>query len=580
MLLLLLDSLLLIFITFSLGGISRALLSKWLMLDLQVSFMEVFLLGLMLSSVYFNLLSQIIPVNWLTLIPLILISIIWQFRRKELTVKRIRTWFNLNFQGKSGLLLIILFLIGLHFLVSPYNHDSADYHYHTVYWYENYKVIPGLGNVHGRLAFNAMNFILSAPYSFTHLVGQSLYPLNGVLVLMFYLWVFQNILKRSSNWGSIVYLIVAILFFRPLLANIPSPASEPLVTITVAVVFFRLLDLIENRKHKDIRYFAIPLLISFFAVTAKLTSIPVLLISAVWMFFFIPRQQFSVYLKLGVAAAIIVLPWIGRNIILSGYIVYPFYMIDVLNVDWKVPRDIAILDYAFGTVGSYGHSEDVFKLNGISEWLPVWMEKHLAPRRWIDFSVFVLSLTSFFTWMIVWRKKRVDKALFVLWLCAFIGEMIWFLRAPEFRFGMGYLLMTFCIPLINLSKNYPLPERRFLLIAGTVLVLSLINYSIRATLLHPRFNTHGLEMLWLKPLRDKRYTSAYDMQTAKIEDLGHGVKLFHRDPEHDCIHIYDQPCMMWEYGAVELRGTKITEGFRNKRNDVRKIFPFVFEHQW
>jgi len=580
MLLLLLDSLLLMFITFSLGSISKALLSKWLKLKLQVSFIEVFLLGLIISGVYFNLLSQIIPVNWLTLIPLLFISIFWQLKMKELTPERIKQWLELNFGGGKGFLLIILFLIGIHFLVSPYNHDSADYHYHTVYWYENYKVIPGLGDVHGRLAFNAMNFMLSAPYSFTHLVGQSLYPLNGVLVLMFYLWLCQSIYNRSDNWSGIVYLVVAILFLRPLLANIPSPASEPLVTITAAVVFFRMLDLIKRKQQKDIRFIVVPVLIAFFAITAKLTSIPVLFIPAVWIFFFIPRQHFSLYLKLGIAAAIIVLPWIGRNIMLSGYLVYPFYMIDVLNVDWKVPRDITILDYAFGTVGSYGHDEQVFYLNGIAEWFPAWLEKHLAPRRWIDFSIFVASLTSFFSWMIVWRKRQVEASLFVLWLCALAGELIWFFRAPEFRFGMVYLLMTFCIPLINLSKNYRLPQKGYRIISGTLLVISLINYSLRATVFHPRFNTQGLGMVWLKPVKDKRYTSAYNMQTARIEDLGHGIKLFHRDPEHDCIHIYDQPCMMWEYGAIELRGVKITDGFRNKRNDVRKNFPFVFAHQW
>ncbi len=580
MLLLLLDSLLLVFITFSLGSISRFLLCKWLKLEIQASILEVFLLGLIFSSAYFSLLSQIIAVNYLTLIPLLLISIIWQAKKKELTIVRIKGWLVLNF-GKNIYIAGSLFLlISLHFLAPPYNHDSADYHYHAVYWYENYKVIPGLGNVHGRLAFNPANFILSAPYSFSHVAGQSLYPLNGVLVMFFYTWLLQNILRRKDNWSSAVYLIVGILLLRPLLANIPSPASEPLVTISIAVVFFRMLDIIQKKQHRNIRFFVLPLLISFFGITAKLTSIPILLVPAVWMLYFIPRQKFSVYWKLSLCVAIILLPWLARNIILSGFFVYPFYMIDLVNVDWKVPKDIAIIDYALGTAGSYGYNRSVFALDQFHQWFPIWLEKHTASGRWIDLSVFLLSLSSFFTWFIIWRKKRTNRAMFILWFCAFTGELIWFFRTPEFRFGMGYLLMSFCIPLINLTQDYRLPQLRFRYIAGTLICLSFINYSLRATILHPRFNTQGLEMLWLKPLKDKRYTSTYDMSTAKTEDLGHGVKLFFGDAEHDCIHIYDQPCMMWPYGKIELRGTKITDGFRNVRNDVKKLYPYIFVREW
>jgi len=580
MLLLLADALLLLFITFSLGDITKTFLSKWLKMSLQPSFIEVFLLGLVSSAVYFNLVSFVVPVNAWVLIPLLMISCLWQYRTQHISLSKIKQWLKDHFAGNQMLVWPVIVLILLYWLVSPYNHDSADYHYHTVYWYENYKVIPGLGNVHGRLAFNAINFIIAAPYSFSHLAGQSLYPVNGVLVLLFYVWLLGQIFQRKHKWSSIVYLVTGILFFRPLLANIPSPASEPMVTITVAVVFFRLLDLIENGQERDASRIIPLILVAFFAITAKLTSIPVLLVPAVWVMFYLRRLPFSFYIKMALCVLLILVPWMARNVVLSGYIVYPFYMIDLVNVDWKMPGDTVVLDYAFGTVGTYGYNLKVFELSNVVDWFPFWLSKHLANHRLIDLGVFALSITSLITWVVAWQKKNVVPALFVLWLCAFAGEMVWFFRAPEFRFGMSYLLMTFCIPLISIFRSRDLRPVAFKRVAGVVLLLSLVNYTIRATVFHPRFNTRGIEWVWLKPMKDKRYNQVFDTATARIENLGYGVQLYHRDSTHDCISITDQPVMMWEVGKIALRGHRLSDGFITVQCDARKNFPVVFVQNW
>src|SRR4051812_19330749 len=92
MLLLLLDSLLLIFITFSLGSIAKNLLSQFFKIQLQTSFIEAFLLGLIFSAIYFNIISLFLPVNYLVLIPLLLLSSLWQWKRKEFTLSRFLQW--------------------------------------------------------------------------------------------------------------------------------------------------------------------------------------------------------------------------------------------------------------------------------------------------------------------------------------------------------------------------------------------------------------------------------------------------------------------------------------------------------
>ena len=73
-----------------------------------------------------------------------------------------------------------VFTIGI-FLLFAYgasrgiiHYDTSLYHAQSIRWIEEYGVIPGLGNLHSRLAYNSASFCLSALYSmasvsYTHL---------------------------------------------------------------------------------------------------------------------------------------------------------------------------------------------------------------------------------------------------------------------------------------------------------------------------------------------------------------------------------------------------------------------------
>jgi hypothetical protein len=579
MLLLLLDSILLVFISFSLGSIVKHLLSLWFKTRLQATFIEGFLLGLMISAVYFNAISFLVPVNYLVLIPPVLISAGWQYRVREFTVARFKNFTSRYLSATTDKILFTLLagLIIFFSLAPPFNVDSPDYHYQSTYWSETQKIIPGLGNVHGRLAFNAASFILSAPYSFSHLFGQSVYPLNGTLIFLFYLWLFRNILQRKNNWSGVIYMIVAFLFMRPLLANAPSPASEPLVTITVAVVFLRLIEIIQKKQYAGPSVLIVPICISLFAVSAKLTSLPVLFVPGICVLFFLRKQPFAFYFKLFLIGCFIMVPWLARNVVLSGYLVYPLYQVDIFNVDWKVPRDVAYIDYALGTYGVKGEIDTggaILRTN--FGWMLPWLKSHFQLKNVFDFIILLLSFSSPVIWMIVRKKYKVDRQAFLLWLCAFAGVITWLLKAPEYRFGMSFLLMSFAIPMLSLCENYPLTARVFYRIAMIVFPIVFAYYIVTPTLKHPRLHTHGIGTLWLRPFRDKNYYTPTDMTTFRYAELGNGVRLYYADKYHHCYHIKDHPCMPWYYGIIEMRGNTITDGFRSVSNETRRTFPWLF----
>jgi hypothetical protein len=76
MILLLADSILLVFIMTGLGLCSQTILSKLFRTPLHSGLMGIFLTGLVTATIYFNILSFWLPVNCWSLIPLSIVSLV------------------------------------------------------------------------------------------------------------------------------------------------------------------------------------------------------------------------------------------------------------------------------------------------------------------------------------------------------------------------------------------------------------------------------------------------------------------------------------------------------------------------
>ncbi len=181
------SSLLFFFITWNLGYGFEVFLSKNKKIECRLGFFEIFLLGIVISYVYFTISSFFIPLNYKVLAPLLLIALFISGYYKTFNFL-FQSIFSFTQEGKKVkklflyLLLITLFIYSI---VPPINADSGAYHYLTIKWYENFKGLPGLSNIHGRFGFNPASFTISAPYCLTGVFGQSIYSVNGVLIFIF-----------------------------------------------------------------------------------------------------------------------------------------------------------------------------------------------------------------------------------------------------------------------------------------------------------------------------------------------------------------------------------------------------------
>jgi len=579
MVLLLTVSILLFFISYNMGGLAVMGLERALRLSLPASWMDKFICGLILQATLFNIISFFRGVNYWVLIPLLLVSV-WFWIKHSCAVEWKASWqrFATVLFSPANVWMAVCFLVVfvVYMIVPPMNYDSGDYHYASINWYEQYKVIPGLANVHGRLGFNPTSFIIGSAYAFSDVVHQSLYPLNVVLVLAFYAWLLYRIFLYRQTWWSIVYAVLAIAFYRPLLANTSSPSSEPLVLIVTSYVFLQLMQRLQERRTEPAA-FVLPVLLTVFVCTAKISSTPMLLLLPLIFFVWMrPANNWKLMLQLFVLSCIILAPWLARNIIMSGYWAYPLPITRLPFFDWTVPEDVALLDYTFSHYGPrtfWGPYQEVLG-KPFSAWVPVWFRTQFADKRWIDFTIFMMAACSPLYWLFSKRSQE-RKLLFQLWAVALICCAAWFLGSPEYRFGMAFLLMAFALPALYIAKTYALNKRLYMVALSFLFAGATVYYTYRAFYDNPQMYAFGIKDIWLKPLKDKRYNtqSAIDFPYTTLSD---GTKLYHQDSIHTCLNA-PGPCMNWPYGTIVLRGNTIEDGFKNIDCNVRSFYPFIIQ---
>jgi len=585
MLLLFIDSLLLILLTSSLGILVVNGLQRLFRLRLQSDLLGIFLTGLIGSTIYFNIISFWWPVNYLSLLPLLALCLLTYrplkpaYRQLFLSIKdHCKALTSPSNRLLAGGLLVLL---GTFSILPGINADSVDYHYQSIQWYEKFKVVPGLANVHGRYGFNPAAFIIQSAYSFTGLTGQAIFPLNGVLIGLFLFWVLSRILRHRHSLTGLVYFGLFIMLCRPMLVNISSPSSDPLVLICL---YYALISLFELLVQEEIHLSGIllPSLVLLYAPVAKLSAFPVLLVS-LYLYFLLPATEKKVplLLKWLPIALVIYLPWFGRNIILSGYLVYPLFALDLFHPGWKVPRDILMVDYflinywpkgvSFRRIQDYTHGN--LDSPSFREWFLPWLEYSFKNRQTGNVLILVAALLSPVAWVIVYFRKTRPKApvfIFLLILYACIG--IWIKSSPDFRFGIVFISLSLIFPLLLLAQGKKAESWK---IPWDPLPLSMVVLTCFFLYRGSNEKTNypfTLKDCWLFPLKNAQTRVFNNKTDFPYRTMHSGVKLYLSDSTHHCLNA-DLPCMSWKVGEIEMRGTRLEDGFINTKDDISKINP-------
>jgi hypothetical protein len=234
----------------------------------------------------------------------------------------------------------------------------------AIRWTATYPIVPGLGNLHGRLAFNQTYFLYAALLGAGPWAGRVGHVANGLLLLpliaQLTLLTFgrgEGLSKEKKVWP--VSRLLAVLLLAPVLeqtlqVNISSPSPDMPVFILGAVLMIGLLPLlgalVPGESAAAAEDAPAPALITrlallgFVCPTVKLNLLvlgllaPVAGLAAWW---WRRRPAFAelrrLIFKLAALFAVAILPWLGRDVLLSGWLGFPAPWLPV-PVAWRMPR--------------------------------------------------------------------------------------------------------------------------------------------------------------------------------------------------------------------------------------------------
>lgn len=403
--------------------------------------------GLVIATVYAQLFSLVYKVGLAANAALFLASVFvcWTERREI-----IAWWESRRGAGSKvkRVLALVLVLIWAYCTSRGYMHYDSDlYHAQSIRWIEEYGVVKGLGNIHVRFAYNSSFFALSALYSMKFLTGQSLHAVNGLIALLLSFEVLRlvEIRRRKKILLSDFARLGAFYYLTVIYREIIAPASDYAIMCVVFWLVIKWLGSLESGA-EDAAPYALLCVGGVYAVSLKLTAGLILLLTvkpALWLLKEKRWKEIVLYLSMGL---LVLLPWMARTAVISGYLLYPFPALDVLPADWKIPAAAAALDAAEIKTWGRGLNNAALVNLGISQWLPGWFHTMLPAvgKLLVIADVFCIAVSALLALYLLTDKSR--RAAYADALLALAGVLasylFWQLSAPLLRYGYAYVLLT------------------------------------------------------------------------------------------------------------------------------------------
>lgn len=406
--------------------------------------------GLVGVTVYAQLVSLVGRVGLTAnlVLCMVCLAIVCGFRHRLDSMLR-ETWNNIreNRSGERGKMFIILFL----FLLFAYgtsrgiiHYDTGLYHAQSIRWFEEYGVVKGLGNLHCRLAYNSTSFALSALYSMAFLGGQSYHCGAGWMAVVLAAVCLEVVGSlhagrlRASDFARVMCLYYLVNIFDEMV----SPASDYFMVLIAFYIVIRWLGLLEEGVGEVLPYGMLCVL-GVFLMTVKLSAALILLLVVYPAYILLCGKRWreiALYLVLGIVTA---LPFFIRNVILSGWLVYPFTQIDLFDVAWKIPKGMADYDAREIQVWGRGYTDVTRYDISMKEWLPGWFGS-LAGSDKLLAAVAVVSLAVLLVYGVgmlcrLWRR-RWDILLVQTTVAG--SFLFWLGTSPLIRYGCVYVYLT------------------------------------------------------------------------------------------------------------------------------------------
>ena len=460
------------------------------------------------------------------------------------------------------IILIILIAMISWTNTTPELFDTYLYHDQSIQWLERYGVVRGLGNLHCRFAYNSSFLPLQALFSFRGIIGQSLHTVNGFLAAFMLIYCFStHALMIHKSVGLSDHLRLALIgYICYAIPYISSPGTD----IPALILFLYICIKWNDKEDAFPDRYAWLCMLAIFDVTLKLSAVTCVTLIVYPMIVYLKEKRASDIIKHIITGFLILAPWLVRNVIISGYLVYPYAKIDFFNFDWKMPASVAISDSREIQGFARGYTDITRDHIHISEWFPAkWFAAYTG---WFDRCCMIFGIIAFiFLTVFILRelsKKAFKPILYTFYAMILISFIIWFTNAPSIRFGVVFCFALFAIWTDILSKS-----KTKTAICGSRIIMSVSYIYVALMLVHVTGNWTTLP--GQPPFLQKDYS---DHETSEIQYDGFTVWYPNNESGLCGCRVFPSVPYPKIVEHLEMRGNDIKSGFRISDEYRNKVF--------
>lgn len=458
--------------------------------------------------------------------------------------------------------------------------DSLYYHQQNIRWNEEFAVVPGLGNLEHRFGFNSNYMLVSAIFTFRFMFGQAIYSLQGLIAVYILVWAMIEVFRSQYELKRVVLLFVYLVFVFTYSYTMTSTSTDAIPSFVFFYLIAKFLLYPKSITDKMLLSVVIPVLM----VTFKLTIIPFCLISLFLLVMVFKKKDLKTGFFFLSAGCVIVLPWVIRNIIISGYMVFPFHEIDIFSFDWKVPKYVAVQERAF--IIKCG--VDVLNML-IDSFARPKLSLASIQEIGIGLSLFTFAFVSPLAIIFAFfKRKNLDRSIFYIYGILLLVICVWAIGGPDPRFIGGCLFVTIYIVLYILIDNGKEYHTKLTGIGTLFLTASLlfswgfVRTGNMCSLLNKEGQlgeTYSIKDIVYKPFSHRKQLRIYGRITdrfipyklnndiiifmSKSENIDHSRKVTF-DVLPATVYRSDDRDKYQDISTIEARGFSLQDGFRVK----------------
>lgn len=366
----------------------------------------------------------------------------------------VRSWDRRRSFFLATLALAPAVMVANHVLFSEPNSDYALYHMQAVKWISTYAIVPGLGNLYNPLALNCSSFLYTAAIDSAWLEGRAYYVSSTLLAYITILQcaggLYRLLYSRKVKLPDLfLALMLPLVLMNVSTTHLAAYSPDPIVFFLHVVLASEVLRLFE-KDFDAVQYqrrAVFVVFLSVVAVTVKLSLavfgalciLPTVIVGILrhdlW-----PWKQPRLWWTWVMCAALLILPWIGRNVIISGYPLFPSAILP-LPVMWKMSHDIVL--EAGRVIHVWAATNNAaFPYTADMVWFKQWWNAFpFFARQAFIFGLGLLVLNQI-ALSLTRKRGTIDQGAKVLSMIAIVSIGFWFFMAPSYRHS-GALIWIF-----------------------------------------------------------------------------------------------------------------------------------------